>query len=321
MSPRISRLRVIVALVFALGAASAPPAPATLPGVDGRIAFVRPGSGIWTVNPDGSGLARVSPQTRRTSPCDSDPFFSPRGSWLVFQGCNPDRHVTNVGRMTAAGMRSKTIVTSAAGRLAPQTPTYSPSGQRIAFAAGANRPKVFIARASGGGAKSLGVVGYEPAWSSRGRIAFTVPLNTTQWCNSTELDDIATMRANGTDVRRITRDYGSYDPDWSPDGRHIAFARDVTVGPGDYSDAQGTMDCLRVHKSQAPYGPEIFVADEDGANQRQLTHAGGSHPAWSPDGKLIAFERSGYVWIMRANGKHQRRLVRGIQPAWQPLQR
>ena len=52
-------------------------AGATLPGLNGRIAFVRPGSGIWEVNPDGSGLIRISSPTSRWSECDSEPAFSP----------------------------------------------------------------------------------------------------------------------------------------------------------------------------------------------------------------------------------------------------
>ena len=318
-SHRATAMFLATAAAGGAAAATASPAAATLPGANGRIAFARPGTGIWTVNRDGSGLTQVSPAPRRNASCDSDPFFSPHGSWLLFEGCNPERHVTNVGRMTAFGGKRKTVVTSGSGRVAPQTPTFSPSGKRIAFAAGTNRPKVFIARSNGGAATSLGVVGYQPAWSATGRIAFTVPQNTRQWCNSTELDDISTMHPDGTHRHKLTRNYGSYDPDWAPDGRHIAYARDFTVSPSDYSDARGTMDCIHIHKSQAPYGPEVVVANANGANERRLTYSGGSHPAWSPNGKLIAFERAGYIWTMRANGKRQKRLVHGIQPAWQPL--
>lgn len=60
-------------------------------------------------------------------------------------------------------------------------------------------------------------------------------------------------------------------PDWSPDGKQIAFVAEF-------------------------YGyKEIWIADGDGSNPRRL-YAGTSdmpwaeHPAWSPDGRRIAFE-------------------------------
>jgi Tol biopolymer transport system component/DNA-binding winged helix-turn-helix (wHTH) protein len=57
-------------------------------------------------------------------------------------------------------------------------------------------------------------------------------------------------------------------PDYSPDGRMIAFS----------SDRSG--------------GGEIWIADADGSHPRQLTHLGAhilSYPRWSPDGTKIAF--------------------------------
>jgi dipeptidyl aminopeptidase/acylaminoacyl peptidase len=57
-------------------------------------------------------------------------------------------------------------------------------------------------------------------------------------------------------------------PDYSPDGRSIVF----------FSNRSGTA--------------EIWVADSDGGNPRQLTHLGAhvaSYTKWSPDGKRIAF--------------------------------
>ena len=87
----------------------------------------------------------------------------------------------------------------------------------------------------------------------------------------------------------------------------------VTARRARRTDAgSGGRDSVRV-------GREIVVADANGSNDRRLTYTGGSHPAWSPNGKLIAFERAGYIWTMRVNGKRQKRLVRGVQPAWQAL--
>jgi Tol biopolymer transport system component/DNA-binding winged helix-turn-helix (wHTH) protein len=57
-------------------------------------------------------------------------------------------------------------------------------------------------------------------------------------------------------------------PEYSPDGRRMAFA----------SDRSGT--------------DEIWISDADGGNPRQLSHLGAhvaSYPKWSPDGKRIVF--------------------------------
>ena len=69
---------------------------------------------------------------------------------------------------------------------------------------------------------------------------------------------------------------------------------------------------------------EIFSVRPNGHGLRQLTDVPGFNAcaAYSPDGKEIAFcsNRTGAfeIWTMRANGKRQKRLVRGVQPAWQP---
>ena len=51
-------------------------------------------------------------------------------------------------------------------------------------------------------------------------------------------------------------------------------------------------------------------------------------PAWSPDGRRIAFGRRSFadqnhpgpweIWVMNADGSHQRRIARGSEPAWSP---
>jgi Tol biopolymer transport system component len=93
-------------------------------------------------------------------------------------------------------------------------------------------------------------------------------------------------------------------PDWSPDGRRIAFA-----GTGDG-------------------GSEIYVTDVDASGKHNLTHTPwpDSSPSWSPDGRSIAFESSRTgdpnIYVMNADGGSQRRLTHGPgtdhRPVWSP---
>ncbi len=95
-----------------------------------------------------------------------------------------------------------------------------------------------------------------------GRIAFqgqTGAVNVT---------DIHTIRADGTDVLRLTND-GAFnrEPEWSPDGTKIAWT------------------------SRRDGNDEVYVMNADGSGRTNLTNnpAADSHPTWSPDGTQIAF--------------------------------
>ena len=87
--------------------------------------------------------------------------------------------------------------------------------------------------------------------------------------------EIYTMKPDGSRVRQLTANDGPSDsgPDWSPDGRKIAFDSD------------------RDAVEETPFQVEIYTMRADGGDQTRLTFDDLSDfvPSWSPDGRKIAF--------------------------------
>jgi Tol biopolymer transport system component len=101
--------------------------------------------------------------------------------------------------------------------------------------------------------------------------------------------EVAIVRASGGGFRILTQDgYNEDDPVLSPDGRRVAFARD---------DGNNFW---------------LFTMRTDGSDLRRLSPPGRRKdraPAWSPDGKRIAFvsyARSGGLVVMNADGTELR---------------
>ena len=114
--------------------------------------------------------------------------------------------------------------------------------------------------------------------------------------------DIWRMRADGTGKKRLTR--SSADDQWpcySPTGRQIAFMRD-----GD-----------------------LWIMRSDGTHQRRIKNlTEGTRPAWSPNGKLIAYQDGPSfdqhdIYVVRPDGTHVLRLTHAPKRAnagadWSP---
>ena len=128
--------------------------------------------------------------------------------------------------------------------------------------------------------------------------------------------EIYVMDADGRNQRRLTNSHlVDWDPSWSPDGRYIAFAGNGR--PGDWGARGGDL--------------EIYVIDADGTNPRRFTNnlRQDTHPAWSPDGKSIAYtstiDRNQEIYVMSTDGVNQRRLtnsgnvhIHNWNPSWSP---
>ena len=181
----------------------------------------------------------------------------------------------------------------------------------------AGRPKIFTLDVATGLVRQL-TQGAEwrdesPRWSPDGQwVAFTS--NRAHYGAQPETGtpdvDVYVMRADGTDVRRITTDPGNdYDPSWSPDGRALVFS----------SDRASRGDLYRVRVA-------------DGHTDRLTTNFVGRAimPAVSPDGSKVAFAaqtlRLGAFWVFQlhmldlASGRTEPLPASGgaCWPAWSP---
>jgi len=114
------------------------------------------------------------------------------------------------------------------------------------------------------------------SWSPHGRrIAFATDLRR----NSGSANDIYTVRADGTHLRRLTRTRGAFEPVWSPGGKTIVFSRHSRL------------------REKPPYlTSTLWAMRPDGSHRRRLTHSGARvlefPESFSPDGKSLLFART-----------------------------
>jgi TolB protein len=136
-----------------------------------------------------------------------------------------------------------------------------------------------------------GFVGY-PTWSPNGRrLAF-------MWLRpGATTPGIYVAESNGPTVRLLVDQAGS--PAWSPNGQLIAYTR----------LRANTRGISVVHVERALRGERSAIRDLTRVNPAIPEE----WPAWSPDGKRIAFtsQRSGSsdIWVLDRDGSHLRNLT------------
>ena len=152
----------------------------------------------------------------------------------------------------------------------------------------------------------------DPSWSPDGRrIAFA----TAEAGDS--FTSIFVINSNGSGRRKLFRGgVWQRSPAWSPDGRRIAFSQCTDLVNGDCSHAR------------------IVVVGADGRGLRVVSRPSETEwmvdekPAWSPDGKSIAFTRTpsfamNTIWTVGANGARQHKILDDQSaaehsPSWSP---
>ena len=240
------------------------------------------GNGLIAANWQGRGIALVDPATARRVLIPGTEqatalAWSPDGRILAF--VLPGAFVrADVYTVRRNGSDLRLLVKNAYG------PSWSPDGKRLLFARDAKRFRVDLETAGpdGGAVRHLsrqdeGV--FAPAWSPTGdRIAFLG-----------SDDALYLLDANGRHRRRVAGRFGTH-LSWSPDGSRLAF------------EIRGVSPDLNA---------DIGTVDVETGKRRTLTHDPGDEfaPAWSPDGREIAYVAGTDIWLMEADGRRQRRLT------------
>lgn len=241
-------------------------------------------------------------------------------------------------------------------------PDWSANGRRIAFESDRdNFSEIFVMRADGKKQTRITTnpdfsFDRSPTFSPDGkRIAFESNRAVGEGVDNPESDvEIFAQNLDGTGLEQLTHNgTREFDrqPDFSPDGKKIAFVSNRDQQPGVFTmNADGTSEGRRscgpatVFESPgyAPNGGEIvFMSNEDGpdeihkmrrdgSGQRRLTDNGAPRdagPVFSPNGRRIAFDTNrdgnGEIYKMRPDGKRERNLTNDpaadFAPDWQPL--
>ena len=329
-------------LLFAMLAIAAP-AQATFPGKNGKIAFTRiqehENGEIWTINPDGTGLTKLTDATGYENDFGGDvaPTWSPDGKRLLFGRNSGDPAQDGLVVMSADGS-NQTRIASAAGFNG--TP-WSPDG-RIAVSECAEECDIYLINPDGGGKTLLVPAASNPSWSRDGaKLAFV----TCCYPNET----ISFMNADGSGRRVLTEGFG---PRWGPDDV-IAFGR--RDGPPHYDwevftiKADGTGE-TRITDNLESDGHAGFAPDGDRLLYRTITNifnpghsllmtvdADGTDPflvatdifttRWSPDGTRLVFEDEGGLGLIGVDGTGRSTLtapeiereIHDVSPDWQPI--
>ena len=236
-------------------------------------------------------------------------------------------------------------------------PSWSRDGRKLVFVSRRDgNSEIYVMNADGSGLRNLTRTpsdDLDPAWSPDGRtIAFVQKKCVPSRPCGDRLRDVPLRRECRRERAAATDDTPGrmlFNPSWSADGKTIRYGRSLVHADGSGPQraaeerparrsvvARRAADRLvSVAHSRAearnPTKLGLWVMNADGSNARRVAAKATGGPAWSPDGRRIAFRRfNGKIgparpsdlFVVNADGSGLRRLTRHAENmrwfAWSP---
>jgi Tol biopolymer transport system component len=291
---------------------------------------------VYVMNADGRNITRITYSNGKKS--FNHVSVSPDRKMLVAQMADKDTNGNGFleekddQKLWVLDIANKVAWAITDGKVHVSGPEWSPDGSRILVGADFERNKptdIYTIKSDGTELTNLTNTPKagetDVAWSKDGSMITYVRADFKNRKNRVWI-----MNVDGSGQRQLTDGgqirtgklgrflTGDYDPEFSPDGKHVVFGRLLKTG---------------VNKGVGIHN--IFVVDVNGRNLKNLTNVNSAAefvPGWSYDGKKIIFtvfdteRKYGGLMIINADGSRRQRLltdIKGVElggslPRWIP---